>query len=379
MILLHKFEPQISIGDKEFKILRQYDELIKIYDFIELPDSIQKIEQENSSILRNYYSNALDHNLLDIKIVKYIIKGNVRAKGLAERSVEQYQKASQWLSGIIDEPLSISMLYQLEKILILDLYNHQSENNLFSQRARSHEKLSAQVEQELQNVFDFLNNDSEWHPLIQAFVLHFSIMNLQLFSEAKTKISCLLTYFWLQKKNQHLFGLISLEHEWYIHKNDYLTLVDSDHNCSLQEQIIFAISRYQSHLHRIKLLLRNYFRKQVEFDKHNARLKNVMNYVFERGFRLREMDDAVLNKRQKLIMYIIQHKGFIATKELINEFDCNRKTIQRDFNDLLDQNLVKVIGQGAGVKYAVNIQERKHDYLQAYQANFLKDDTSLWD
>ena len=75
-------------------------------------------------------------------------------------------------------------------------------------------------------------------------------------------------------------------------------------------------------------------------------------------------------------MYVIQQKGFIATKELIYEFGCNRKTIQRDFNALLDLNLVKVVGQGAGLKYAVNIQENKYDFLQRYQSEYLQEESA---
>ena len=99
-----------------------------------------------------------------------------------------------------------------------------------------------------------------------------------------------------------------------------------------------------------------------------------MNYVFERGYRLKEFDDAVLNQRQKLIMYIIQHKGFISTKELVTEFDCNRKTIQRDFATLLELNLVKVIGKGAGLRYAVNVAESKNSFLSQYQSSLVAED-----
>jgi DeoR/GlpR family transcriptional regulator of sugar metabolism len=96
-----------------------------------------------------------------------------------------------------------------------------------------------------------------------------------------------------------------------------------------------------------------------------------MNYVFERGYKLKEIDDSILNKRQKLIMYIIQHRGFISTKELVNEFDCNRKTIQRDFQLLLDLNLVKSIGAGAGLRYSINLHENGNPQLEKYQADFV--------
>lgn len=373
LILLHKYEPQVAIGEDHLFLFRQQEELMKIFDFIELPLNLQLIEQQNSAILRTYYANALDHNLIDIKTVKYIYHKNIRAKGLSERAVELYIKAEQWLDTQLSEPISIGMLYQLQQLLILDLYNNREDVNLFStQKLRSIEKLSPSAEMELEELFDFMNNDTGYHPVVQSWILHFRLLHIRLFSEAQTKLASLMQYFWLRKKSQDVAGLLSLTHELYLHKNDYQNYFGEEATqTDMQSQVQFGMQLYAMQIRRIKLLLRSYFRKQVEFDKLNARQKNIMNYVFERGFRLKEFDEKVLNKRQKLIMYIVQHKGFISTKELVNEFECNRKTIQRDFNALVDQNLVKVIGLGAGLRYSVNLEERKHDVLRKYQTDLV--------
>jgi Fic family protein len=177
-----------------------------------------------------------------------------------------------------------------------------------------------------------------------------------------------------------MYGLLSLEHELYTNKNDYQTFLGETRDvekiaATEQQQLDFGMILFGGQLDRLKTLLRSYFRQQVEFDKLNPRQKNIMNYVFERGYRLKEFDDSVLNQRQKLIMYIIQHRGFISTKELVTEFDCNRKTIQRDFTTLLELNLVKVIGKGAGLRYAVNVAESKNDFLSKYQSEHVAEDT----
>ena len=377
MILLQKYEPQLYTEEHHFRIFQRHEELIKIYDFVELPVQLQEIEKQNSRILRNYYANALDHNLVDMKTVKYVLNGNLRPKGLSERAVEQYNKAEQWLNTQLEQPLQVSMMYQLHKLLTLDLYNNREDINLFSaHKTRTPERISYDNEQQLEALFEFINTDTEYHPVALSWILHFRLLNMQLFSEAQTKMALLLQNFVLRKRNMDLHGLFSVEHELYLAKNDYQAFFGEGANTELQQQIEFGMNMYSNQLDRLKILLRSYFRKQIDFDKHTPRLKNIMNYVFERGFKLKEIDDSVLNKRQKLIMYIIQQKGFIATKELIDEFGCNRKTIQRDFNALLDLNLVKVIGQGAGLKYAVNIQENKYDFLERYQSAYLQEDSA---
>lgn len=381
MILVNKIEPAIAVESIHYEYLHQYSELLKIYDFIDLPENLKAIEQVNSAILRAYYANAIDHNLVDIKTVKYIVEGKIKPRAMNERGVEQYLKAEQWLATQLDQPLSVQMLHHLQKILILDLYNNREDVNLFTANGtRATEKLSPASEMELESLFEYMNQDGEHHPVIQSWVLHFRLLQIRLFSEAKSKIASLLQNFWLAKKQVNMFGLISLEHELYVAKAEYQGFLGETRDveqvtASEQQQLDFGMMLYANQLDRLKTLLRSYFRQQVEFDKLNARQKNIMNYVFERGYRLKEFDDSVLNQRQKLIMYIIQHKGFISTKELVTEFDCNRKTIQRDFTTLLELNLVKVIGKGAGLRYAVNVKENKHEYLSKYETPVVAEET----
>jgi Fic family protein len=371
MILVNKYEPQISVDQAFIDCVRQHDELRNIYEFIDLPEQIRAIEAQNSSILRNYYANALDHNLVEIKTVKYIINKNLRASGLNERAIEVFSKAESFLLESLDQSLSLPLFYQLHKILVLELYQGNVDVNLFaSNQTQFPERLNVETELELDGLFEFLNNDNEFHPMVQSWMLHFRIMSLQIFEELKPKVACLLQYFWLAKNQMDLFGLISLEHELYINKNEYVHLTKSD-EVNLNDQLIFGLKMHNEQLAKIKDLLRTFFRKQVDFEKLNPRQKNIMNYVFERGYKLKEIDENVLNKRQKLIMYIVQHRGFISTKELVNEFDCNRKTIQRDFTLLLELGLVRSIGAGAGLRYCINLHEKTNPQLETYQADFV--------
>jgi hypothetical protein len=385
MILIHKFEPVFAVDEKHFSTFRLHDELMKILGFIDLPQNILSIEQQNSQVLRNYYANCTAHNPVEIKTVKYIIGQNIRAKGSSERGIEQYARAEAWLASRVEEPLSIGMIHHLQQLLINDVYNHRDDVNLFTaQTARIPERLSAQSEMDLEALFDFVNNDQEYHPIHQSWILHFRLLSIPLFSEARTKFASLIQHFWLRRKGYDLNGLISMEHELFLRKNEYYDFIKDetrsethDEASDLNAQVTFGMEVYRSHLCRVRELLKGYYRKQVEFDKLNPRQKNIMNYVFERGYRLNEIDDAVLNKRQKLIMYIIQNRGFASTKELVNEFECNRKTIQRDFMTLTEMNLVRVIGQGAGLRYAVNLNEGAHPVMEKYQAAFLRDSEAV--
>ena len=341
-----------------------------------MPINIQNIERVNSAILRNYYANALDNNLIDIKTVKYLLNKNLRASNLAEKAIEQFSLAELFLSQQLQQPLSVPLLLEVHKILLNETQNQIEETNLFSIPEQSHsQKVSLESELELESLFEFLNYDNEFHPIVQSWILHFRLRSIPLFNEGSGKIASLLQQFWLKKNQMDLDGLLSIEHELYLQKHTYEEIINlsiNGENNSLNTQLEFGLLLHLSQIDRLKELFKSYFRKQVDFEKLNPRQKNIMNYVFERGYKLKEIDEAILNKRQKLIMYIVQHRGFISTKELVNEFDCNRKTIQRDFQLLMDLGLVKSIGAGAGLRYCINLQEKRNPLLEKFQADFLR-------
>jgi hypothetical protein len=66
-------------------------------------------------------------------------------------------------------------------------------------------------------------------------------------------------------------------------------------------------------LERLKVMLRHYFRKQVEYDDATPRQRNMMNFVFERGYRLNLFQrghaeqapgiDYVHHSPQRLLLY----------------------------------------------------------------------------
>lgn len=376
MILINKYTPEISSDTFFLECEYQYKELTKIFEFIDLPANIKQLEATNSAILRNYYSHLLDDSNIELKTVKYLVNKNLRASNIQERAIEQYHRAEQFLLNQLHQPLSIAMLYETQKIAVEQVYETGAEVNLFNhQNVRRTEVLHPESEAELESLFEFLNSDNEFHPIVQGWMLHFKMLSLPLFTEGKSRLISLIHQFWLAKHKMNLYGLLCLEQEIFQQIERYKTYQGYDFgssNGSLSDQINFGLQIQMEQLLRLKDLLRTYFRKQVDFEKLNPKQKNIMNYVFERGYKLKEIDETILNKRQKLIMYIVQHKGFVSTKELVSEFDCNRKTIQRDFTLLLELGLVKSIGAGAGLRYCINLEEKENPQLEIYQADFIK-------
>ncbi|MFN4083841.1 MAG: DeoR family transcriptional regulator [Bacteroidia bacterium] len=358
MVQVENYKPVISIHEAFGNCIFINEELVKIYNFIDLPDHVKAYEKQNASVIRNYYANLLDGNLVDLNTVKDIIEHNKITKNLNEKAVSNYYQAEKYLTENSNSRLSLELFYK-----VFGMLNTNESEYLFS--------LTTDIEEDLAEHFEFLNLDTEFHPILQSWMLNFKILQITINNKINCRLASLFQNFWLLKHNYSVNGLLGIEHDLYLNKQEFSKYFYSTTHQNLNEQIVFGLKIHLEQLGKIKLLLRSYFRKQIGYEKMQPRQKNIMNYVFEQGYKLKEVNESILNKRQKLIMYIVQHKGFVSTKELVPMFDCNRKTIQRDFNLLLEFGFVKAIGAGAGLKYSVNLSENLPKSFMKYQSSYL--------
>src|SRR5690606_12935187 len=106
---------------------------------------------------------------------------------------------------------------------------------------------------------------------------------------------------------------------------------------------------------------------QIEFEDLTPRQRNMVNFFFDEGFLFEKQDISQLNERQQKIMDLVYENHLVSTKDLSLIFRCNRKTIQRDFNELQETQLVRQMGNGADLRYTVNIKTKPHAKLERLQ------------
>ena len=94
-----------------------------------------------------------------------------------------------------------------------------------------------------------------------------------------------------------------------------------------------------------------------------------------------------MNQRQKEILTLVQHSGFVSIETLANSFDVTPQTIRRDINSLCNQNLLTRYHGGAGLSSSVENVEyatRQIMFLQEKQriaelvANHIPDRASIF-
>ncbi len=377
MLLEEKLGIPIALLKTDTKLHEFYFELGNIFRFLELPDKVVRIEQFNASASRSYYANALERSIADLETLKNILSKKAQAKGFNEKTLYIYREAEEYLIKKRDEPLCVDLLVQLHKLISSTVNRSTEDFDLFTiQYHKLPESLTQMEEAQLAEVFDMVQNETELDPIATSWILHFEILRIKPFGSDAPILARLMQNFWLAKHSLNMDGLLTLEHELFLNRSRYFELREQEEFSieNIKSKIEFGNEIFHNNLVRVKQVLRQYFRKQVEYDDANPRQRNIMNYVFEHGYKLKLYSHGLLNKRQELIMYIIHHKGFVSTKELTEEFGCNRKTIQRDFNDLLKMNMVRTIGNGSSLRYSVSIKAASgNEELNDFMPPFLKD------
>ncbi len=235
---------------------------------------------------------------------------------------------------------------------------------MFSAKGRSGK------EDELAALFTFVQ-ESPVHPLVVSWIFHAELLRIAPFTANNDKVARVLQYHYLNRKSYTLAGFLHLELEDFLFKKRYYeTLEQLNRSQEYSGVIGMGMQLIQQNLQRVENLLKTLYRRTIDYQGMPPRQRNQINYIFDRGFELRQGEGKLNNRQQKIMEFILQ-EGSVSTKELTDQFACNRKTIQRDFADLLEQDLVTITGNGSALRYTLNMKDRDRHELSAYQTVLL--------
>ncbi len=138
-------------------------------------------------------------------------------------------------------------------------------------------------------------------------------------------------------------------------------------HCDLSNLLSLAMNIHLQAMREANTNLRDLYQDMIEYEDMTPRQRNMVNFFFDEGFLLQKPDTASLNERQQKIIDLIYENHFVSTKDLSLIFRCNRKTIQRDFTELLDMGLVRQMGNGAALRYTVSLKNNYFNPMERLQ------------
>lgn len=375
-----KFNHIQTKGSFEVKKLeRAIDLLAAKITYFELPEeALQELAEHCQSIrsicgLKHYETKFETENLQ--QILKELESFEL------DQSVEfnRRKNADSWTYNYWGE-FSIDKINQLIRILA------GSGENIFGGDSSSEYLISEQ-----DSYFLALKNwvrQSDEHPLTKAWTIYL----LTGFSDLKG-IDCF-NLAGLLLQNQLMndgFDLGRILHpETDLRSNEawadrlYTGIKHTDNIINIGEALDHCFEASLKHTQRLDRIFKNIYKNKINYSALNPRQRNYANYRWENGFEKFARNSRDLNERQNFIIKYLLQNRFAFTKDLYLSFKCNRKTIQRDFSELLEKKIVRIVGNGAALRYTLNLRDSEiEDPKLAYYHYRIKEidnpQTSLFD
>ncbi|MDZ4759183.1 MAG: DeoR family transcriptional regulator [Bacteroidota bacterium] len=380
MVIDKLLTPIINLPDSEGQsALDAYAKMLGIFRFVDLDENTIEEERLQSALYRVHYSTALEGVDYQFEHVKQLVNNEKQPLEQLEREVMGYHQAEMYLFKRMDLPFDVYMINDMQQVFF-SKPPEGIKNDLFTSQIYTYQgvDLSLLYDTGMSALCDFLQHDTQWDPLTQSWVIHFFVMMKGPWGQANGRVARLLQFNWLLRHNLTLAGLLVIEQQLYKHKAVYISLCQTamqkgkeaklDRPIDFTDYIKFGYKFHKAYLETLQDNLKNYYTNNTHYNTAGPRLKNVINYVFEKAGSINFESHQGLNERQQQLMQVLYRQGVIQTKELFDTFDVNRKTLQRDFIELAERGLIKVTGEGRGVKYTLNMGIPLPAKLQRYQA-----------
>lgn len=211
--------------------------------------------------------------------------------------------------------------------------------------------------------------------ILASWFIHFAVLSSLPTMKRYTVFARFAQSLFLRVNGLDGVGLLNMNMAILLHQSSYKRVVEqfkfkdvSDLlNCDVNSAILLGLTIHHQALLESNVQLRELYQDDIEFEDLTPRQRNMVNYFFDEGFALPIPEMEHLNERQQKIMELIYQNHFCSTKDLSLILRCNRKTIQRDFTELLDMGMVRQMGNGAALRYTVHIKNRPYSVLEKMQ------------
>jgi len=251
------------------------------------------------------------------------------------------------------------------------------KKDLFSFVSDTRYANSEQIEDFLEDVIS-IANDPGAEPLVKCWLVYYMLVAIKPFNDDNEAIARLTCYAILKQENLHFNFLLSLE-EYVFGSAGFIAYSYLYEQESFQKKMERDLTGYlticlQSMLQNVEAIEKEYFiiaaKEQLDYDTLPPRSKNFINFWLKKGFYQNYETIFNLSARQHEILVHLLKNGGISTKDLSTIFEVDRKTIQRDFSQLIDFNIIGQKGAGRGIKYYICFDKREEAAIERFSIKF---------
>ncbi len=236
------FEPKFSftspIVNNLAKIERLYGSLL---EQALIPSLALQLSQENQ-ILATHHSTSIEGNPLSPRDVTNIVLGAQIPTTKSEREVKNYFAVLNRINVFAKSrrPISIDLTLELHEELMKGLLTHGvgkfRNGEVFVGHKTPQEIVvkhsppfhsAREIENHLKEVFNWINENDEVHPLIRAAILHHQFAYLHPFFDGNGRLARILTSYFLILKNYDVVKFFILDDYYDIDRDQYSDMLHS--------------------------------------------------------------------------------------------------------------------------------------------------------
>lgn len=183
------------------------------------------------------------------------------------------------------------------------------------------------TEDAMRRLIDWYSIETEVHPLIVCAAFVYEFVSIHPFQDGNGRLSRLLTTLTLLQKGYNWIQYVSFEHEIENRKKDYYISLRSCQALRPNEDITDWIEFF---------------------------LESLLNVQFklEQKLAITERQTHLSSKEKLVYSYILNHTH-CKSSDIVLNLNISKPTVKRILTYLIDKQLIKKYGRGAGITYTV--------------------------
>lgn len=333
------FQPKFSLN---FRILNILANIERLYGKLQaqklIPSLSLRLSQENQ-ILATHYSTSIEGNPLSPQDVTNVVLGDRIPSTKSEKEVKNYFEIITMLPDLVREntPISVELIEKLHKILMKGIegdgmgrvrngpvfVGHKTELEVVVKHNPPFHTAD-EIKKALQELFTWLREEKEMHPLIKAAIFHHHFAYIHPFFDGNGRLGRILTTYYLLQEHYEVSKYFIIDDYYDIDRHlysDVLHSADTGDKTSWIEYFLEGIaSSLQGALARIDELKRH----------HLDRIEGEMR--------------VLVTPREEEVLQIVINKKAIKTSDIEKAFSVTRQQAHALLSSLVSKKLLKKFG-----------------------------------
>lgn len=342
------YSPIFTINNTILKHIGSIEAAKEIIEKAPLLPYWEKKFQEDAILRTTHYGTHIEGNELSLNQVQQVLEGeHVVARQRDIQEVINYRKVIDFIekesSSLLDEDL-IAKLHKIVTHNILDntqagIYRKKEVviKNSITGEVSFRPPRAIEIPWQMKELIEFLNEDSDTHPVLKAGVAHYEFVRIHPFIDGNGRVGRALSTMVMFRNGYDIRHFFSLEEHFDSDPKDYYEALKSveNKNGDLTSWLIYFITCVGSELSKIK--------EQIEKISVDSKLKEKLG------------GPVMLTDRQMKIMEYIQKNGYFENRMFKSMFPMvSEDTILREMQDLIKKRILKKQGKTKGVKYVMS-------------------------